>query len=529
VLLVDATTRRDGEGGAGTQAWAADLLATLTEQDARVIAFVRSRRGTESVAGRAQQLLAERGVPPRVAAYRGGYLPEERRAIEADLRGGRLAGVAATNALELGIDLVGMDAVVVGGWPGTRANFWQQVGRAGRDGRPALATFLGGEDPLERYVVTHPEVLLGAPVERTVLDPSNPYVLEPQLCAAAGELPIRLEEAAVLGAPVRAALDRLTATGALRRRADGWYWPRRESAASSTDLRGGGGPAVRLVELGTGRLLGTVDHARAPATVHAGAVYVHQGAVFVVSVLDLDEAVALLVPTESEYDTAARSMAAMRIVEEQHRQAWGEATVSLGLVDVSSRVVAFQKRRWDTGAVLEEVPLDLPEQRLRTAGCWWTLPGGLVEAAGLTESRVPGAAHAAEHASIGLLPLFATCDRWDVGGVSTDLHPDTGRLTVVVHDAHPGGAGFAARGYDAARAWLTATRDLVAGCGCAGGCPACVQSPKCGNGNHPLDKHGAVDLLTVLLEQPPPRVPRVRAARRSPAPRARAAAARPAR
>jgi DEAD/DEAH box helicase domain-containing protein len=529
VLLADATTRRDGERGAGTQTWAADLLATLTEHDARVIAFVRSRRGTESVAGRAQRLVAEGGGRPRVAAYRGGYLPEERRTIEADLRSGRLAGVAATNALELGIDLVGMDAVLVSGWPGTRANFWQQVGRAGRDGRPAVAAFLGGDDPLEQYVVTHPEVLVGAPVERTVLDPSNPFVLEPQLCAAAAEVPIRPEEVDSLGPQVAATLDRLAERGLLRARPDGWFWPRRESAAARTDLRGTGGRAVRLVELDTGRLLGTVDHARAPATVHPGAVYVHQGAVFTVTELDLDDAVALVVPAQGDHDTVARSVASVDLVDEQHRQAWGVATVSLGTVDVTSRVVAYHKRRWDTGAVIAEVPLDLPEQRLRTAACWWTLPADLVAATGLAPGRVPGAAHAAEHASIGLLPLFATCDRWDVGGVSTDLHPDTGRLTVVVHDAHPGGAGFAARGYEAARAWLTATRDLVAVCGCTEGCPACVQSPKCGNGNHPLDKAGAVVLLTALLEQPASRARRGPTARRTPAPRARAAVHGPAR
>jgi len=506
LLLVDTLAAGEHEPR-GVPAWAAELLATLTARNARVIAFVRSRRGTESVAQRARRRLAGEHASATVAAYRGGYLPEERRALESALRSGRLRGVAATNALELGIDLVGVDAVLVGGWPGTRATFWQQVGRAGRDGRQAMAAFLAGEDPLERYVVSHPEVLVDAPVERTVLDPSNPYVLEPQLCAAAAESPLRPGEVDGLGPQVRAALDRLSSAGTLRARPDGWFWPRRESAAARTDLRGGGGPAVRLVEADTGRLLGTVDAARAPATVHAGAVYVHQGTAYGVSELDLDDAVAFVVPATGDYDTVARSVSSVRVVHEQRRLAWGEATVSLGVVDVTSQVLSYQRRRWETGTVLAEVPLDLPEQRLRTAGCWWTLPAGRVESAGLAPSRLPGAAHAAEHASIGLLPLFATCDRWDVGGVSTDLHPDTGRLTVVVHDAHPGGAGFAARAFEAAHGWLTATRDLVASCPCADGCPACVQSPKCGNGNHPLDKAGAVTLLTTLLDQAPAQDP----------------------
>jgi DEAD/DEAH box helicase domain-containing protein len=498
LVLADATASREH---AGVGAWSARLLADLTSGGQRVLAFSRSRRGTEAVAAQAQRLLHDAGSSLRVAAYRGGYLPEERRVLERDLRSGRLAGVAATNALELGIDIVGMDAVLVGGWPGTRAAFWQQAGRAGRDTRAATAVFLAGDDPLEQYVVHHPEVLVDAPLERTVLDPFNPHVMGPQLCAAAGELPWRPAEVDACGAAVRAELDQLAAAGVLRARPDGWFWPRRESAAAETDIRGGGGPAVCLVEVDTGRLLGTVDAARAPATAHDGAVYVHQGVPFVVVRLDLDDGVALLLPAVGDYETVARSVAHVQMVAEQQRRAWGDADLVLGTVDVTSRVVSYQRRCVESGAVLAEVPLDLPEQRLRTIGCWWTVPDDVVAGAGLDPVQLPGAAHAAEHASIGLLPLFATCDRWDVGGVSTALHPDTGRLTVVVHDAQPGGAGFAARGFDAAGPWLSATRDHVASCACTDGCPSCVQSPKCGNGNSPLDKQGAVALLTALLAQ----------------------------
>jgi DEAD/DEAH box helicase domain-containing protein len=500
LMLVDTTADPEIHG---VHPWSGELLGRLAAQQNQAIAFVRSRRGTEAVAARAQHRVARSGSAARVAAYRGGYLPEERRVLEADLRGGRLLGVAATNALELGVDLAGMDAVLVGGWPGTRAAFWQQAGRAGRDSRPALAVFLAGADPLEQYVVRHPEVLLGAPLERTVIDPANPYVMGPQLCAAAAELPLRPHELSTLGPGACEVLDDLCAQGLLRARPDGWFWPRREPASDLADIRGGSGPAVRLVEQDTGRLLGTVDSGRAPATVHPGAIYLHQGAVFAVAELDLPDAVAFLVPATGEYETVARTVSTVRIVDEQDRRHWGPADLVLGTVDVTSTVVSYQKRRCETGEVLAETPLDMPRQRLRTTGCWWTLPDAAVAAAGLRPAQVPGAAHAAEHASIGLLPLFATCDRWDVGGVSTACHPDTGRLTVVVHDAHPGGAGFARRGYEAARAWLTATRDLVAACSCSDGCPSCVQSPKCGNGNAPLDKAGAVRLLTALLKDQP--------------------------
>lgn len=502
VLLADSTIEAGGQ-----QTLSASLLARLCEAGHPTISFVRSRRATEAVAGLADAELRRSGGEARVAAYRGGYLPQERREIERALRTRELMGVAATNALELGVDISGMDAVVVTGWPGTRAAFWQQAGRAGRDGRAAVAAFVAGSDPLEQYVARHPEVLVGAPLERTVIDPHNPYVAAPHLCAGAAELPWRPDEVETLGRDVAVVLDDLSAAGTLRHRRDGWYWPRRERPTDGTDIRGSGGTSVRLVELDTGRLLGTVDAARAAATVHPGAVYVHQGSVYLVTDLDLGESVAMLVPAAPDYDTSARSVSSVELGTEQARQRWGEAEVVRGLVDVTTQVVGYQRRRWDTGTVLAEIPLDMSEQRLRTAGCWWTLPDAAVERAGLSSRRLSGSAHAAEHASIGLLPLFATCDRWDVGGVSSARHPQTDQLTVVVHDAYPGGAGFAERGFEAAREWLTATRDAIASCRCTAGCPSCVQSPKCGNGNSPLDKDGAVVLLSELLVEAGPAAP----------------------
>lgn len=496
VLLADATTH---PSGGGQQGLSATLLAELCMLGHPTISFLRSRRGTETVAQRANATLSRAGSDARVAAYRGGYLPQERREVERALRSGSLRGVAATSALELGVDIAGVDAVVVTGWPGTRAAFWQQAGRAGRDARPSVAAFLAGSDPLEQYVARHPEVLVGAPLERTVIDPDNPYVVAPHLCAGAAELPWRAAEVDALGGSVRSVLDELSAAGTLRRRRDGWYWPRRDRPSDATDIRGSGAAAVRLVEVDTGRLLGTVDAARAPATVHPGAVYVHQGAVYSVVELDLDESVAMLVPASPDYDTSARSVSRVEIVAEHASRRWGEATIARGMVDVTSAVVGYQRRSLDTGAVMSEHPLDMPEQRLRTAGCWWTLTDAAVARTCLSARRLPGAAHAAEHASIGLLPLVATCDRWDIGGVSTARHPDTDRLTVVVHDAYPGGAGFAQRGFESALAWLTATRDAITACRCTNGCPSCVQSPKCGNGNSPLDKDGAVLLLDEVL------------------------------
>ncbi|WP_433291317.1 DEAD/DEAH box helicase [Pseudonocardia sp. CA-142604] len=497
-----------GENGAPVRraagAEASRMLADLVVEGARTLAFVRSRRGAEVTALGAQRLLAEvdPALAERVAAYRGGYLPEERRALEAALVRGELLGVATTNALELGVDIAGLDAVVVAGFPGTRASFWQQSGRAGRARDEALVVLVARDDPMDTYLVHHPEALLGAPVEGCVLDPLNPYVLGPQLVCAAAELPVTEHDVSEVfgGAPAAAVLDELVADGVLRRRPTGWFWPStRERPAASVDIRGSGLGQVAMVEAETGRMLGTVDGPSAPATAHPGAVYLHRGESYLVEELDLEAGVALVSSADPDWRTDARSTADVEVARVLAHHDLGDVRVSFGEVTVTSQVVGYQRRAPD-GTVLETVPLDLPEQTLWTRGVWYDIDEGALIAAGVPPVRIPGALHAAEHAAIGLLPLFAICDRWDIGGMSTALHPQTGRPTVFVHDGHPGGAGFAERGHAVLAAWLTATRDAIGGCECRTGCPSCVQSPKCGNGNVPLDKAGAVIVLGVVLD-----------------------------
>ncbi len=498
-------TSYGGENGAPVRraatAEVADLLADLVAGGVRTLAFVRSRKGAESVALSAARVLDEAvpGLGASVAAYRGGYLPEDRRALEAAIRDGSLVGVAATNALELGIDIAGLDAVLLAGFPGTRAAMWQQVGRAGRRGTDALAVLVARDDPLDTYLVTHPEALVGAPVEATVFDPGNPYVLGPHLCAAAAEIPLTEADLPLFGDRAREGVDALAEAGLLRQRPAGWFWTDRRRASDLADLRSSGGRPIDLVEAETGRVVGTVDGASAHTTVHEGAVYLHQGETYLVVSLDLEDHVAVLERADPDYSTAAREVTDIVLLDEDVAQSWGAARLAFGTVRVTHQVVSFLKRRVPSGEVLAEEPLTLPERTLETKAVWWTVPPVMWEDSGLAAADLPGSAHAAEHASIGLLPLFATCDRWDIGGVSTALHPDTGVLTVFVYDGHPGGAGFSERGYAAARDWLTATRETISSCRCESGCPSCVQSPKCGNGNHPLDKHGAVVLLDLLL------------------------------
>lgn len=482
---------------------AADLLAELVRSDVQTVAFARSRGGVEVLASAARGRLTSQGLDDAVAAYRGGYLPEERRLLERALRERRILGMAATTALELGIDISGLDAVLVAGWPGRRASFWQQVGRAGRDQSPASALLIAADDPLDTYLVSHPEAVFGAPVEASVIDPENPNILAPHLAAAAAELPLTEADSGYFGAQTVPLAGALTRAGVLRRRPTGWYWARDDRAADHVRLRGVG-EAVAIVDRGTGRVIGTVDEGRAPAHVHAGAVHLHQGRTYVVSALDLEARTALVVEGDPGWSTQAQSVSEFTLVTEREHQRWGSVRLSVGSVEVTSQVVSF-RRRLHSGEVLGEHPLDLPLHRLVTEGVWWTMPPDLLVAAGVAESAIPGAAHAAEHAAIGLLPLVATADRWDIGGVSTALHPDTGLPTILVYDGYPGGAGFAHRGYRAAATWLEATADAIEACRCERGCPSCVQSPKCGNGNEPLDKPGALALLRTVLSTRPHR------------------------
>jgi len=477
----------------------ADLLTDAVVAGVRTVAFVRSRRGAETIATVARRSLEEIAPPlaDRVAAYRGGYLREERRALEEGLLSGSLLGLASTNALELGVDLVGLDAVLICGYPGTRASLWQQAGRAGRSGDDALAVLVARDDPLDTYLVHHPEALFGHPVEATVLDPSNPYVLGPQLCCAAAEGPLTQADLSLFGPAALPVLEELVTAGLLRRRPSGWYW--RPYKRPEVDLRGSGGTPICIVESSTGRLLGMIDAGSSHFMVHEGAVYLHQGASYVVDKLDLDDGCALVHAEEPDYTTHARDVTTLSVAGVGSSLSAGPVSMQLGEVDVTSQVVSYQRRRMGSGEVLDTKPLDLPARELRTVAVWFTVDPSALASAEVAAADIPGALHAAEHAAIGLLPLVATCDRWDIGGLSTASHPDTGLPTVFVYDGHSGGAGFAERAFAAAASWLRATRDVIAECPCEAGCPSCVQSPKCGNGNNPLAKPEAVKVLDIFL------------------------------
>ncbi|WP_081684170.1 DEAD/DEAH box helicase [Granulicoccus phenolivorans] len=470
----------------------ADVFGRLVAGGAQSLCFVGSRVGAELVAERTRRL-----TDTSVLAYRAGYLPAERRELERELKAGRVRGVAATNALELGIDVSGMDAVVVSGFPGRLSALWQQVGRAGRSGRDATAVLVGRPDPLDAWLLDHPDQIFTGPIEATALHPENPRVLGPHLAAAAQELPADATDRRWFGPRTVELLTQLADEGVLRRRPGGWYWTHPARAVDAIDLRGLGG-AVPIVDRASGRVIGEVDQHAADRTVHEGAIYLHQGEPW--RVVEYAAEAAFVEPApRAGFWTQPSSSTDIRILNEISRRRLGAGRITFGEVEHSSQVTGYLRRDERTGKVWDSAALDLPLRRFSTQAVWWTLPESAYAGLGLDAAAVAGAAHGAEHAAIGLVPMFAPCDRWDIGGVSTVHHPDTGQWTVFVHDGAAGGSGFAAAAYEAVADWLTATWDRLRRCPCSNGCPACVISPKCGSGNQVLDKQAATAFLGLFV------------------------------
>ena len=483
---------------------AAGLMSSLVAHGHRTLTFARSRKGTEILTSMTRQRLPD-DLAPLVRAYRGGYLAAERRELEAALFGGQLRGVVATTALEVGVDVGTLDACVLAGFPGTIASFWQQAGRSGRQQQPSLAVLVTGDDQLDRWMLTHPGELLSRPPEPAVVNLANPRVLHPHLAAAAYELPLSWGDErwwpGLLDEGVRSlvAADHLRVR---RRRPDDpprAYWAGRGGPASSIGLRSSGVDEVRIATV-DGTLIGTVGVARAPHQVHPGAVYLHQGTAWQVRTLELDEGVAVVEASDGTELTQPRTVTDFDVLCTDRCRLLGRLELGLGWVRVRSQVTGFRRFSADDGKLLGVEDLDLPPSELETRAVWWTVPEQLAEAAGVDPLALPGSLHAAEHAAIAMLPLFTICDRWDVGGVSTPRHPGLGFPTVMVYDGYAGGAGIADLAFDVADRHLAATRELILSCRCTDGCPSCVQSPKCGNGNDPLDKPGAIALLGLGLD-----------------------------
>ncbi|MEK6326823.1 MAG: DEAD/DEAH box helicase [Actinomycetota bacterium] len=500
---------------------AAELLADLVGEGVRTICFLRSRRGIELIQRFARTRLEELGRPQlaeRIAPYRAGYTPQQRREIEARLAAGELLAVVATDALELGIDIGELDAAICVTFPGTVASLRQMWGRAGRRSE-GLALYVAGEDALDQFFCRHPEEFLERPVEAAILDHENERIQLAHLLAAAYEVPLSDADAGVFGEQWRERADTLVAIGELRRGRDGRYLPRGPRfPAGDISLRSASPDSVAIVERASGELLGSVEAERAFTTVHPGAVYLHLGRSYEVRELDIEARRAVVDPFDGDWYTqpkketevfieqiVAKSDDTRRIVADSDDPVALGPGIELffGEVSVTEQVMAFQRKRLSDHQVVDMVGLDLPETNLPTQALWYVLGEELAGSAALPPEVLLGALHAAEHGQIAVLPLLAMCDRWDIGGLSTNVHFQTGRPTIFIYDGYPGGVGIARRGFDRFERLVADAAKLIGECPCADGCPSCVQSPKCGNLNEPLHKQGALELMTAILSRAP--------------------------
>jgi DEAD/DEAH box helicase domain-containing protein len=470
---------------------AARLMAALVEHGIRTLCFAKSRKAAELV----HRFTAQRlGDSTRLSPYRAGYTPAQRREIEQRLVGGDLLGVSATNALELGIDVGLLDCVICVGFPGTVASLRQQWGRAGRRGH-GLAVLVASEDALDQFFMREPDALLERRVEAAILDHANPRVLDGHVRAAAFEAPLDDDDAATLGPE---ALERAALIPELRHTPSGYVWAGRDYPAGRFGLRSATPDSFTVVDTTTGALLGLVERERAYSTVHEGAVYLHLGESYRVLALDLEARAALVEPFGGDEYTQAKKDTMTAILQSTRGARRLGVDLQFGAVTVTEQVVAYQRKRIQDGETIETVALDLPQTEFETEAVWFVPEPWMLE--GLEEMpRLLGSLHAAEHSLIALLPLWAMCDRWDIGGLSTNLHFQTGSPTIFVYDGHAGGVGITERGFDVFEGWAADTARMLEGCPCDHGCPSCVQSPKCGNLNEPLDKAGALKLIQRML------------------------------
>jgi DEAD/DEAH box helicase domain-containing protein len=437
-------------------------------------------------------------LPPelgeRIAPYRAGYTPAQRHEIERRLTTGELLGVVATDALELGIDIGELDAAVCVTFPGTVASLRQMWGRAGRRGR-GLAVYIAGEDALDQFFCRHPDEFLGRPVEAAILDPGSPEIYAEHLLCAAHEAPLTDDDEAILGPEWRECAQELTRAGLLRERATGFVPKRADDyPAARVALRSASADSFVLLDAGSGEVLGTIEAGRAYSTVHEGAVYLHLGRSYHVLELDLNARRVLLERFDGDYFTQAKREIMLYIERLSERRLTHGVTLSYGSVVYTETVVGYQRKSLQDHEVIDFESLDLPTTEFDTRALWYELDE-LIAAEEFPRAALLGSLHALEHGQIAVLPLIAMCDRWDIGGLSIDAHPQTGGPTIFIYDGHPGGVGITRRGYEEFDRLVADAQRLIGECPCESGCPSCVQSPKCGNLNEPLHKAGALELL----------------------------------
>jgi len=481
---------------------AAGLTSELISHNIRTLTFAKTRKLTELIYNYSKQKLSEidPGHNKKIKPYRAGYLPEERRKIEKELFKGELSGVVATNALELGIDIGDLDATVLTGYPGSIASTWQQAGRSGRRGHRSLSFLIGLDNPLDQYYMRHPEAFFGTSCENALVNPENGYILASHLLAAAWEWPLEKSDENLFGSGFIPVAEELEGHKLLKKRRGRWHIASSlASPAHQINIRATSGKNYSLIDVETDELLETVENSIAFLVVYPGAIYLHQGEAYLVVELDIEKRIAYVKPVTVNYYTQAKDITELNIKSIGKRKKVGQANIYLGEVEVTVTVVGYKKKMQFTEEIIGDEELVLPPNRFDTIALWFDLPGGTARRVDKNGLDLHGGLHAAEHAAIGILPLFALCDRNDIGGVSTPLHPDTGRASIFMYDAYPGGVGISELGYNKIEELWQATYKTINECPCQEGCPSCIQSPKCGNNNHPLDKKAALMILRDLL------------------------------
>jgi len=478
------------------------LFVEMVRQGIRNITFTKARKVAELILLYARDILANDApeLVPLVQSYRAGYRPELRREIEQALFSGRILGVAATNALELGVDVGHLDATALVGYPGTIASTWQQAGRAGRGVREALNVLIGLDNPLDQYFMRHPQALFGRSPENALIAPDNVYILRKHLPCAAYERPLTNDDEELFGPGFVEAMVQLERDLTLEYRDERWFFQGIGYPAENVSLRSiSAGRFAVLDESQNYRLMEELEETTAPLRVYPGAIYLHQGESYLITRLDLDMGVAYASPVDVDYYTEPREINQVSISQTRERKSLGVSEACFGELCVTQQVIGYRRLQQFSDTVLSMEPLDMPEQSFKTMSVWFDVPPAVIEEVERRGLDLVGGLHAVEHAAIGMLPLFAMCDRWDIGGLSTPLHPDTGRAQVFIYDACPGGVGIAEKGFALLTELWKATLAAIEDCPCEDGCPSCVQSPKCGNNNEPLDKRAAVLILKLLL------------------------------
>ncbi len=482
---------------------AAELTMRLVRRGIRTITFTLARQQAELILQHIRRLLGDDPLTERLMAYRGGYLPEERRRIEQQLFSGELLGVTATSALELGVDIGGLDAVVMAGYPGSISSTWQQAGRAGRGQQDSLTVLIALPGGIDQYIMEHPDYLFHSRRERALINPQNRFILGGHLLCAAYELPLTVQDTDLFGPQMEDILHILGQHGYVTKRHK-WYWTGPDDAypAAEISIRSSSGTGYDIIQRPEETVIGTIDGNSALWMTHPGAVYLHGGRSYLVADLNIEEKEVYVEPTEVDYYTRAITVSEVQVESVgESRELPGMGELLLGEVNVRSQVVGYRRRQRFTEKDLGLFDLDLPVQDFQTMGMWLSLSQRAAEEVAAAGHHIMGSLHALEHALIGLLPLFALCDAHDIGGVSHEHHPDVGAGAVFVYDGYPGGVGICEEAYYRAEELLEAVADRIENCPCQVGCPACVQSPSCGDNNQPLDKMGAATLARLYAGQ----------------------------